>query len=254
MSRRLWMGLAGGLALVAWVVGRPVLPLPPFQRPAILLQWVEREGVAAALFGSLRLGVVAVGAVVLGWGVVRWSALQVARVASVGRAVGWRGAVRVALGVSASGGAAAVLAGCGIGSSARAGVSPPAPVLEGVGVAGGSSAPVRPATGPAPGPVEAAPGPVEAAPGRIEAAPRRPAPPPPPSTPVPAGRTWTVRPGDSFWSIAEAVVGRAAPGSDRPTVGSYWSRLVSANRDRLPHPGDPDLLFPGDVVFLPPPA
>jgi nucleoid-associated protein YgaU len=64
--------------------------------------------------------------------------------------------------------------------------------------------------------------------------------------------TWIVRPGDSFWSIAETVIGQARMGAERPAIAPYWSRLVAANRDRLPYPGDPDLLFAGDVLVLPP--
>ena len=89
------------------------------------------------------------------------------------------------------------------------------------------------------------------------------------STPAPApphGGTWAIRPGDDFWSIAEAVVaGAGASGGAHSGAGmsdavppppravaAYWSRLVAANRDRLPVPGDPNLLFAGDVIVLPP--
>ncbi len=66
-----------------------------------------------------------------------------------------------------------------------------------------------------------------------------------------SARVWTVAAGDSLWSIAEAhltVAGGAAPSLD--AVSSYWSRLVAANREL----GDPDLIFPGDRVVLPPPV
>jgi len=84
------------------------------------------------------------------------------------------------------------------------------------------------------------------------------------------GATWTVAPGDSFWSIAAAVVegeggppGGPQPGRARrrPALGTpsteeavarYWVALVAANRSRLPVPGDPDLLFTGDRIVLPP--
>ena len=79
----------------------------------------------------------------------------------------------------------------------------------------------------------------------------------PTPSPVPAGhvevripdapvtRTWTVAPGESFWSIAERTV---ADGAD---VARYWRTLVDANRERLADPGNPDLLFPGQVLSLP---
>lgn len=65
-----------------------------------------------------------------------------------------------------------------------------------------------------------------------------------------------VRQGESFWSIAEAVVAEtgAGRGGDPAAVAAYWSRLVDANRERLPVPDDPDLLFVGDRLVLPPPT
>lgn len=99
--------------------------------------------------------------------------------------------------------------------------------------------------------------------GRSSAAPARPAPLSPArpqlvggDDPAPAGTTvgwgtWKVGPGDDFWSIAEAVVARS-PDGPAPSVGRYWAALLSANRDRLPVPGDPNLLFPGDRILLPP--
>jgi hypothetical protein len=34
-------------------------------------------------------------------------------------------------------------------------------------------------------------------------------------------------------------------------VAAYWIRVMAANRDRLPVPADPSLLFPGDLILLP---
>lgn len=67
--------------------------------------------------------------------------------------------------------------------------------------------------------------------------------------------TYVVRPGDHFWSIAEAQVRAVAPG--RPStreVARYWRRLVAANRARLAVPGDADLLFAGQELVLPKPG
>jgi nucleoid-associated protein YgaU len=61
--------------------------------------------------------------------------------------------------------------------------------------------------------------------------------------PVPASDEVVVRPGDSFWSIAE----EEADGD----VVSYWRALIDANRDRLVDPGNPDLLYPEQVLRLP---
>lgn len=65
--------------------------------------------------------------------------------------------------------------------------------------------------------------------------------------------TWTVAPGESFWTIAEDLtsdrLGRRA--EDRE-VDPVWRRLVDANRGRLLEPGNPDLLWPGQVLDVPP--
>lgn len=61
-----------------------------------------------------------------------------------------------------------------------------------------------------------------------------------------------VAPGDSFWTIAEGAaterVGRV------PTVAeitAVWAPFVAANADRLVEPGNPDLIFAGQVLVLP---
>lgn len=59
---------------------------------------------------------------------------------------------------------------------------------------------------------------------------------------------WVVDAGDSFWSIAEDVVGLGR------RTQAYWEQLIAANRDRLAVPDQPDLLFPGQRLTLPPPV
>ena len=59
---------------------------------------------------------------------------------------------------------------------------------------------------------------------------------------------WVVESGDSFWSIAEDMVG------DGAALDAYWHQLIAANRVRLAVPDQPDLLFPGQVLTLPRPA
>jgi nucleoid-associated protein YgaU len=83
-----------------------------------------------------------------------------------------------------------------------------------------------------------------------EAAP--PSPPPPTATP---SNTWTVRPGDHFWVIAEATLAQSLgrQPADGETAG-YWRRLVETNQGRLADPSNPDLLFTGQVIELPDPA
>jgi hypothetical protein len=53
-----------------------------------------------------------------------------------------------------------------------------------------------------------------------------------------------VRPGDSFWSIAEDHAGRTE-------VVAYWRELIEVNRERLVDRSNPDLLYPGQVLRLP---
>lgn len=69
-----------------------------------------------------------------------------------------------------------------------------------------------------------------------------------------SGRTWTVRPGECFWSIAEEVL---TPTLGRqPTVAEvvpYWRHLVDANRAALADRENPDLVFPGQVFTVPDP-
>jgi nucleoid-associated protein YgaU len=61
----------------------------------------------------------------------------------------------------------------------------------------------------------------------------------------------TVEPGDHLWKISQAqldlTLGRPAGIEE---VGPYWLSVIEANRDRL-RSGDPDLIFPGEVVMLP---
>ena len=70
-------------------------------------------------------------------------------------------------------------------------------------------------------------------------------------------RTWTVEPGQSFWSQSEVVVtGATLASGDRShpheaEIAAYWLRLIEANRTDLADPANPDLIFPGQVFRLP---
>jgi nucleoid-associated protein YgaU len=61
----------------------------------------------------------------------------------------------------------------------------------------------------------------------------------------------TVRPGDSMWQLAEKRMrqwrGDALTDAD---VAPYWLAVIAANHDRI-RSGDPDLIFPGEVLILP---
>ena len=74
-----------------------------------------------------------------------------------------------------------------------------------------------------------------------------------PSTPAPASATWTIRPGEHLWRVATATLAQSwdrAP--DDAQVAAYLDALIATNRGRLVVPGDPDLVFPGQVFVLPP--
>ncbi|HUQ40237.1 MAG TPA: hypothetical protein VM030_08790 [Acidimicrobiales bacterium] len=62
-----------------------------------------------------------------------------------------------------------------------------------------------------------------------------------------------VTPGDHFWSLAEATVaarlGRAPTAQE---IAPYWRRLIESNRDRLVHRGNPDLIYAGQEMAMPP--
>jgi nucleoid-associated protein YgaU len=74
-----------------------------------------------------------------------------------------------------------------------------------------------------------------------------------PAPPAASTARWTVRPGDNLWSIASAALSTRTGRQpwDRQ-VAAYWLDLIRANASRLPVPSDPSLIFPGDVVELPP--
>ena len=59
-------------------------------------------------------------------------------------------------------------------------------------------------------------------------------------------QTYTVTAGDNLWKIA------AAHTPDDEPVGPYWRRLIAANEGRLLS-GDPDLIYPGEILVLPAP-
>jgi hypothetical protein len=79
-----------------------------------------------------------------------------------------------------------------------------------------------------------------------------PAPSASPEQPADSDATWTIEPGDSFWSVASAhltdLAGRAPDGAE---LDAYWRALMAANPDASPT-GDPDLLYAGTVLILPP--
>lgn len=74
-------------------------------------------------------------------------------------------------------------------------------------------------------------------------------------TPVDAGTdrvtnesgTVVVERGDHLWKISARHLGENSPESE---IGPYWREVIEVNLPRL-RSGDPDLIFPGEVVELP---
>ena len=100
------------------------------------------------------------------------------------------------------------------------------------------------ATTPATVPAPAAPVAALAAPAARAAA--------PPIVPPAALGTWTVRPGDHLWLIATKVAEHHTGTADARLVDRYWRAVIDLNRSSLPDPANPDLLFSGMEIRLPP--
>jgi nucleoid-associated protein YgaU len=76
---------------------------------------------------------------------------------------------------------------------------------------------------------------------------------PAPTDPSAARRpaTHLVVEGDNLWRIASArLAARYGRVPSDAEVVAYWRRLIDANRATL-RSGDPNLIFPGEVVALP---
>jgi nucleoid-associated protein YgaU len=65
------------------------------------------------------------------------------------------------------------------------------------------------------------------------------------------GSTYTVRAGDHLWKIATQVVSAHGDATGRRAVASYWATLVRAATPHL-RSGDPNLIYPGETLELPP--
>jgi len=117
---------------------------------------------------------------------------------------------------------------------------PPGVVVPGLGAVPvpSPSMPARPTTLPPPPP-------------RVVPPPVTPRVPPLSSTASIGPTTWTVRPGDNFWEIARVAIAATTPNPTARTVAPYWRSLINANRGRFP--GDPDLIYAGEVFLIPPP-
>ena len=68
----------------------------------------------------------------------------------------------------------------------------------------------------------------------------------------PPPRTVVVQQGDHLWKISESHLETTLDRPARPgEIDPYWRAVIETNRDGLIS-GDPDLIYPGEVVTLPP--
>ncbi len=262
--------LAWRAALVAVVLGADaagaVLPAPPLTDVGAWGQWLAGRDPVLVAFGVLRLAVL----------VAAYYLLAVTVVGALARAARWRRAVAVAdvvtlpavrrllstaVHVSV---ATATLVPSPAFAAPPPGPPPPRPAATATAdpaadTAGEDRRSLRPShhDGPLTAAVDAA---VDAArrgaaqrdaAGRGATAPE-PAPRSHPAPPVEP--TWRVRPGESFWTIAERTVRRAAgAAATDEQVTAYWHQLVERNHAALADRDNPDLIYPGQVFNLPPP-
>jgi hypothetical protein len=66
------------------------------------------------------------------------------------------------------------------------------------------------------------------------------------------GDTIIVERGDHLWKIsAEHLAYRVGRGVRAAEIGPYWRETIKTNMDRL-RSGDPNLIYPGEELLLPP--
>jgi nucleoid-associated protein YgaU len=64
----------------------------------------------------------------------------------------------------------------------------------------------------------------------------------------------TVAPGDSFWVLAQHVEAqRLGHAPTNAQVVPVWQAMIAANAAQLVHPGNPNLIYPGQQFVIPPP-
>lgn len=234
------------LRLVGWVVvlvavlvgmvalgGTPALAGPPLSSPAELVAWVTNRPPVEAAFAVLRSVVLVLAAYLLAV-IVVGAALRLVRAGRLVRAVDvvTVPAVRRILGSAF---------GVGLMGAPLAVVGPPAPAaLAAVQLTADGPDP-EPAGGDAPA------GSPEPSPPTMRRVDRSPAPAAP-------GTEVVIGAGDHLWSVAERALGAAwGRAASEAELTPFWERVVEVNRARLVDPGNPDLLFPGQVVSVPAP-
>lgn len=129
--------------------------------------------------------------------------------------------------------------------------APSTPVENDPIVAPPSGSEPPPRVAPQPGPEAIAPEAIADAPPAVvpSSEPEAPAQEAPPAAPAPAvvdGSSYTVRPGDCLWSIAEALL---PSGAGNEEIAAEVARLWRTNADRI-GTGDPNVILAGTVLKL----
>lgn len=247
----LWVGLLLSIALGGRGLGGSVLAPPPLGDPGWWSSWAVGRTPLQASFAVLAWVVVALAwyllaVSLLGAGARLWGARRLVSVVDLVTVPVIRRSLHAALGVGLVGTSMAGVAGAtAIARPAPSGAMPFELVAATVATEAGS----EPTTVPDDG-ADDQPPVMQLLPDEV-----------PGADPIPAVPTgglteseWEVRPGDHLWSVAEHVLERGGDDSiSDSAVAEYWWRLIVANTDRLADPGNPDLIFPGQILSLPTP-
>jgi hypothetical protein len=234
-------------------------------------RWLQQSNSEDVLLAGVRL----VGLVAAWWllgSTLLYVAARVARLHGAARAFGWATLPAVRRWVDRAA-AVSIVAATALGVGRPAAADPPpttspasAPVVVGVDHRDPASVPSRPPSGVRTGQAVDAPPPPTVPPTGTTSPPPTTTPLVPPTAPPPvvpvapppapaAGSTHTVTGGEHLWSIAAAHVARASGRSSTDLspadIAPYWLRVVELNRQRL-RSGNPNLVYPGEVVELPP--
>ncbi len=247
-----WLAL--GAAVVVLHVAGGALPLPPVGAPAEWSAWLVGRDPVVVAFAVVRLLALSAAwyglvVTVVGVGLRLVSAQHLAALVDRLTVVPLRRLVSATLAVGLS---ATTLAGTTAGAATTAVSAAPVSTT----VVGGRAA-ALPGGPPATVTMHrldaadtaplASPPPTVATGAKVEATPGT-------AAPRATADTWTVAPGQCFWSIAEAALARAWGRPPTATeIVAYWHRLIEANRAELADPGNADLVFPGQVFALPVP-
>jgi hypothetical protein len=257
-----WVALFASGEGVLYGAGHGRLAAPPLTVPSHWVGWLEGRPPVAAAFGLLRLAGLALGGYLLA--VTALGLLvQVAVLAYRDGPGAITSAIARAVEVVTVPGLRALLE-AAVGVGVVAGVFT-APTWAAEATATGATG----AFGSGPPPAAGAPADDGPTMQRLDGAdlPDQPAPDqpqpdqPPPDQPRPdqpgpdlrPERAWTVVPGESFWVIArERLTATSGRHPSDGEVARYCVALIGYNRTRLRHPGDPNLIYPGQHLVLPP--